>query len=162
MSRRKARVLAFQALHSYDVGGQNLEDLLKLDWVNSSKGEEPAEEEGAADNAPLDSETSDFARILIAGTINHLPEIDDMIRKHLSANWDFSRLNRVNLAVLRMSVYSLLFQTDLSPLVVIDEAIAIVKRYGDDKAFRFVNAILDNIRKEVEQDKGAENPVSGE
>lgn len=147
MSRRKGRILAFQALHSYDVGGQSLEDLLKLDWTDGDKANAEASEETA------DVETEDFARILISGTINHLEEIDAMIRKHLSANWDFSRLNRVSLAVLRMSVFSLMYQTDLSPLVVIDEAIAIVKKFGDDKGFRFVNAILDNIRKDLEAQK---------
>ncbi|MBP5157241.1 MAG: transcription antitermination factor NusB [Treponema sp.] len=138
MSRHKARVLAFQALFSYDVGGEGLDELLTLNWV-----------EGAGS---LDSDTSDFARILIAGTVNHVQEIDSCIKGHLAPKWQFERLNRVTVAILRISIFSLLYQKDMPVNVVIDQAIKISKEYGEDDAFKFINAMLDNISKGLPAD----------
>lgn len=155
MSRRKGRILAFQALYSYDVGGVNLDDLLKLEWTENDWDSEEKSEDVVSEALEIkepvdhaDSETEDYARILIAGTINHIEEVDGSIKAHLSAKWDFSRVNKVSLAILRMSVYSLLFQKDLHPTIVIDEAIDIAKQYGTDDSFKFINAVLDSIRKE--------------
>ncbi len=142
MSRRKGRVLAFQALYSHDVGGESLNDLLKLEWDDNS---------ASSEKENLDTSSEDFARLLISGTINHLDEIDSLIKSHLTDKWEFERVNKVSLAILRMSVFSLLYQKDMPASVVIDEAISISKKYGSDDAFRFVNAILDTIRKEVEK-----------
>ena len=71
MSRRKGRILAFQALYSYDVGGESLEQLLKLEWAELKESEK-------------DADTVDFARIIISGTINHIEEVDEAIKKHLT------------------------------------------------------------------------------
>ena len=162
MSRRKGRILAFQALYSYDVGGEPLDELLKLEWSASApenvsgteeNSEEPAEAPAEEQQDELKAgdlaETQDFARILIAGSINHLDEIDSQIKSHLSGKWDFDRLNKVSLAILRLSVFSLLYQKDTHPTIVIDEAIAIAKQFGTDESFKFINAVLDNIRKEI-------------
>ncbi len=161
MSRRKGRVLAFQALYSYDMGNTSLDELLKLDWAHN----EPEENSLLADDSKKDdsfitgqpkeeeevpsSDSDDFARLIIAGTVTHLEEVDALIKKHLSAKWDFARINRVSVAILRISTYSLIYQKDIEPLIVIDEAVAIAKEYGADDAFKFVNAVLDNIRKEL-------------
>lgn len=134
--RRKGRILAFQALYAWDVSKIPLADLLDFTWL----GEEKRERLGVEGIA--------FPRLMIAGTIEHINEVDDLIKQHLT-NWDFDRLNRVDVAILRMSVYSLLFQTDVHPSIVIDEAIDISKEFGSDDSFRFINAVLDNIRKKA-------------
>ena len=87
-----------------------------------------------------------FTRLLVSGTIENIIAIDSMIRKHLQ-NWDFSRLNKVDLAVLRMSVYALMFQSDTAPSIIINEAIIISRDYGTDDSYRFINGVLDSIRK---------------
>ena len=137
MSRRKGRVLAFQTLYSYEVGGIPLEDLLSFSWASESG--VPAEDANKEEYA--------FARLLASGTVEHLSEIDENIKKHLAANWDFDRVNKVSLSILRMSVYSLLYQKDVGASVVIDEAIQIAKEFGADDSFRFINAVLDKIGK---------------
>ena len=139
MSRRKGRVLAFQTLYSYEVGGIPLEDLLAFSWVSESG--VPAEDTNKDEYV--------FARLLAAGTVEHLSEIDENIKKHLAANWDLDRVNKVSLSILRMSVYSLLYQKDIAASVVIDEAIQIAKEFGADDSFRFINAVLDKIGKAV-------------
>lgn len=138
MSRRKGRVLAFQALYSYDVGAMSLENILLFSWTHG---------DGGAGNFSQDE--YDFARLLIVGTIEHIEEIDFHIKKYLSGNWDFSRINRVSLAILRMSAYALLYQKDMKPSIVIDEAIDIAKEFGVDDAFKFINAVLDKINKSL-------------
>ena len=142
MSRRKGRILAFQALYSWDVGGVKEDELLSLSWANNDKQTEV-----------IESDNADFARLLIKGTISNINEMDEMIKSHLSASWTMERLNKVSLAVLRLSVYSLLYQKDLHPSIIIDEAIAIVKEFGQDDSFKFLNAILDTISKDISNTK---------
>ena len=122
-SRRKGRILAFQALYAWEISGI-LPD----------------------DNLP--EAVPDFTRLLLTGTVENIQAIDAMIKKHLE-NWDFSRLNKVDLAILRMSTYSLMYQSETAPSIVIDEAISISRDYGTDDSYRFINGVLDAIRKTI-------------
>jgi N utilization substance protein B len=133
-ARRKGRIIAFQSLYRAEVAGAGLAELFDFSWMD---GEKP----GAADE-----ETLLFARLLIQGTLENLPHIDEAIRTQLE-NWDFSRLNKVDLSILRMSVYCLLFQPDIPPTVTIDEAVDISKSFGTEDSYRFVNGVLDAVRK---------------
>ena len=148
MSRRKSRILALQALYSYDVGGVPVDELLKFEWDSFET--LPSESEGSASQSvqDADSDTYDFARILVSGTVNHLEEVDSIIKNHLSSGWTMERMNRVSLAILRLSVYSLLYFEDMPATIVIDEAIDLAKDFGIDDSFKFINAVLDTIRKE--------------
>jgi transcription antitermination protein NusB len=133
-SRRKARIIAFQALYSWDISRSDIEDLSKFIWL-----EDP-------ENKTKDQTTIDFARFLLAGTIENIEHIDETIKKRLE-HWDFSRLSRVDLAILRMSVYALLYQKDIPSTVTIDEAIDIAKDFGAEDSYRFINGVLDGILK---------------
>jgi N utilization substance protein B len=133
-SRRKGRILAFQALYFWESNRVPVEELVSFAWLEEQK------------RISLDEETAVFSRIIIAGTIENIDNIDRMIKNHLE-NWDISRLNRVDLAVLRMSIYSLMFQKDISASIVIDEAIGICREFGTDDSYRFINGVLDSIRK---------------
>lgn len=133
-ARRKGRIIAFQSLYRADVAGADLSQVLDFSWM---EGEKPA---GATE------ETLAFARLLIQGTLENLPRIDEAVRAELE-NWDFSRLNRVDVAILRMSVYCLLFQPDIPHTVTIDEAIDIARSFGTEDSYRFVNGVLDAVRK---------------
>ncbi len=161
MSRRRGRILAFQALYSYDVGGLTLDRVMELEWdkkdyrsnVNADLGTGESDPSGNAGSQSLSSdETKDYARLLIAGTINHLAQVDHEIENHLSEKWEMARLNKVSLAILRLSVFELMFQPDLASSIVIDEAIRIAKEYGEEDSYRFINAILDRIRRDVKSD----------
>jgi N utilization substance protein B len=141
-SRRKGRVLAFQALYAWEAAAPKdraalLEDLLVFSWLDDDKREALGD-------------TADFSRLLISGTVEKIADVDAMIKKHLQ-NWDFSRLNPADLALLRISVYALMYQ-DIPPSVVIDEAVAIAKEYGTDDSYRFVNGVLDGARLTIQND----------
>jgi len=142
-SRRKGRILAFQALYFWDtLSDKNvpIEDLTSFEWLEEEKREK------------LDEGIGAFSKILIAGAVQNITDIDDTIKKHLE-NWDITRVNRVDLAILRISVYSLIYQNDISPSIVIDEAIGISREFGTDDSFRFVNGVLDSIRKTLQGQK---------
>ena len=147
MSRRRSRIIAFQGLYSWDVGGMDEKDVLELSWVNQNSVEKD-DEESSEKSIKLDEEGAAFSRMLIAGTIENIAKIDEKIKSHLT-NWDFSRVNKVTIAILRMSVYSLMFTKDIDSSIIIDEAIDIAKNYGPDDSYKFVNAILDNIKKDM-------------
>ena len=133
-SRRKGRILAFQALYFWESNRVPVDELASFAWLEEEK------------LAALDEGIAGFSRALIYGAIENITDIDNMIKSHLE-NWDISRLNRVDLAVLRMSAYTLMFQNDIPPSIVIDEAIGICKEFGTDDSYRFINGVLDSIRK---------------
>ena len=133
-SRRKGRILAFQALYCWESARIPADELMAFSWLDADK------------RAALDEGIAGFSRLLIAGTIENVKIIDKMIKDHLQ-NWDISRLNRVDLAILRMSVYTLMYQSEIAPSIVIDEAIGISREFGTDDSFRFINGVLDSIRR---------------
>ena len=165
MSRRIGRILAFQALYSWDVGGVDIYVLLTFSWLehddsDAAAGETQEEEAkfclidkqmNLFDNLTVEKkeEIYIFARLLVRGTVENISQIDEIIKSHLSAKWSLERINKVALAVIRMSVYALLYQKDVPAVIVIDEAVEIVKEYGIDDSHKFTNAILDNINKDL-------------
>lgn len=126
--RSRARVLAFQALYAMYEGNTDLAGALEFAWLDDI----------------VDDEIKVFAGMLIQGTCDHIDEIDAEIKKKLQ-HWDFSRLVPVDLAILRLSVYAIIFRKEIPKPVTINEAVEIAKKYGSDKSYKFVNGILDNI-----------------
>lgn len=124
-----------QALYSWGASNVPLDELLQFEWLDS----------GAAQD-----DTLAFARLLVAGALENLERVDAAIATHLK-HWDISRLARVDLAILRVSAYSLLFQNDVPASVTIDEAIDIAKEFGSDESYKFVNGVLDAIRRDSVQ-----------
>ena len=137
-SRRKARILAFQALYAWDMSGTPVRDLLDFSWLDEEKRD------------GLDEELKTFARFIIAGAIENKDSVDGAIQEHLQ-NWSFERLKKVDLAILRMGAYSLLYQKDIPAQITIDEAIEIAKEYGSEDSYRFINGVLDGIWKAAEK-----------
>lgn len=134
-SRRKARILAFQALYAWEASRASLEDLMRFSWLEPSKRES------------MDEDTVTFSSLIIAGALENMATIDRRIMAHL-AHWPFERLKKVDLAILRMGTYCLLFQDDMPAGITIDEAIEIAKEYGSDESYKFINGVLDGIRKD--------------
>ena len=141
MSRRKGRIIAFQALFSWDANNIPLEDLLNFTWLKKETEESDKEKDNSKDELM-------FASLIVTGTLNNIENIDELIDSHLSANWSRDRINKVALAILRTSIYELKFVEGSNPKIVIDEAINIAKEYGADDSFKFINAVLDKIGKE--------------
>lgn len=86
-----------------------------------------------------------FGEELIHGALEHMEEVDAVIREYLR-NWEFGRVARVDLAILRLAVYEMLFRRDIPPVVSINEAIDLSKEYSGQDSRRFINGILDQFK----------------
>lgn len=149
-ARRQGRILATQALYQYDIRGG---DVLVSDLLppNSPCDVEDLEDEEESKKyfKSIPPKAKDFARVLVDGTISKITFIDDIITRH-STNWDIKRISFVDRAILRFSIYSLLFQEDIPRSAVIDEAVEVAKLFGEKKSYKFINGILDGIDRETE------------
>lgn len=132
LTRKVARILAFQGLCAWE-GGTDIEDILTYSWIPDEEKETLIEEDLI------------FPSLLIRGTIEHIDEIDEKIKPKLE-HWDFSRLNLLDKVNIRLGTYSLLYQKDTPPTIIINEAVRIAQEYSTDDAYKFVNAILDSIK----------------
>ncbi len=92
-----------------------------------------------------DKGARDFAAHLIQGTVEHLSEINDVIRA-VAQNWDIERMAVIDRNVLRMATFELLFCEDIPPKVSINEAIELGKRYSTQNSGGFINGVLDKIK----------------
>lgn len=144
MSRRKGRILAFQALYSWDVSKPSVDELLTFSWTKKDD-ELQEQDDPQVYTKPQDSKV--FASLIITGTLDHIQEIDKMIESHLTDSWSLDRVNKVSLAILRTSIYEMVYVPESQQGIVIDEAVNIAKEFGPDDSFKFINALLDNIGK---------------
>lgn len=94
----------------------------------------------------ISGDVRDFAEQLVRGVVEHLEKIDATIEQ-AAANWTLQRMARVDLALLRLGTYELLYCDDIPVSVSINEAIEIGKRFGTKETPGFVNGILDKISK---------------
>ncbi|MDA8169696.1 MAG: transcription antitermination factor NusB [Nitrospiraceae bacterium] len=131
MKRRKAREYALQMLFQLDFNH-----------------EEPGKAFFSRFWEPLDEpeDIKNFAEHLVTGTVGHLPEIDEVIRRH-AENWVLERMATVDRNILRAAVFELLFKKDIPPAVSINEAIEIAKKFSMKESAAFINGILDKIAK---------------
>ncbi len=89
-----------------------------------------------------------FAVPLIQGTIEKRPEIDEMIQK-FTENWAMDRIAAVDRNILRLAIYEMLFRDDIPPIVSINEAVDIAKKFSTEESGRFVNGILDRVKQDL-------------
>ena len=102
-------------------------------------------------NIPLEERkiiNTDFLKELVEGVLNNINDIDNNISKYLE-NWTIDRLGLTDQAIIRISVYELLY-TNTPNLVCINEAIELSKKYSDEKVSKMINGVLDKIYHEVE------------
>ena len=155
--RREARERAVQFLFQYDLNTpENLERELAQFWKSqrasaiedekgpSTWGEKPVVPPPTTEEA----ETRLFAEPLIRGVLQFRAEIDEHIKKH-TQNWDFNRIAVVDRNVMRLAIYEMLHRDDIPPVVSINEAVDIAKKFSTQDSGKFVNGILDKVRGEL-------------
>ena len=128
--RREARELALQMMYALDS--------------NSSVGLRETLQTFREEQVEISGRVREFAEALVQGVQSQRAVIDEAIRAR-SKNWALSRMPRVDLNVMRLATYELMFRADIPKKVTINEAIEIVRRYGDKESPAFVNGILDEI-----------------
>jgi|TARA_B110000008_G_scaffold261396_1_gene282764 N utilization substance protein B len=86
-----------------------------------------------------------FAEELVYGVIENIDAVDAQIKQH-AQNWTFERIAKVDLAVLRLALYELLYRTDIPPIVSINEAVELGKIFSNPDSKRFINGLLDKVK----------------
>ena len=132
LNRRGAREGVLKTLYAAEVGEQKDIKVIYYDIAQS---------------AGLDPDMTVYGMELAQKTFDTVEEIDRVLQKH-TANWELKRLSAIDRNILRMAVAELWFFEDIVPFkVVIDEAVELAKEYGTDDSGKFVNGVIDSIRK---------------
>ena len=145
--RHQSRQVALQVLYAVDV----------VDRPRS--GAAPTEQEtfdGVAANFDLPEGARAFAKELVAGVSAHRDALDARISEH-AKNWRLSRMAAVDRNVLRLAVYEL-EHGDTPATVILDEAVELARRFGDEPSPAFVNGVLDAVAHSVREDELASAP----
>ena len=143
-SRRKGRELALQFMYGFELNQYELPQMLDNFWsLNSGK-----------------KDARWFAEKLINGTLEHMEDIDGLIVQH-TLNWNLDRIAIIDRNILRLTAYELLYCDDIPPVVSINEAVDIAKKYSTPESGGFVNGVLDKLRKVLENEDQT-NPAEGE
>ena len=134
--RRDGRVAALQFLYAWSLNApKNLADDLRVFFENCEQ--------------PRDHYS--FGEELIHGTIEHIEDIDSRI-KTLAHNWEFDRIAKIDLAILRLAMFEMIYRKDIPPVVSINEAIDLSKQFSNADAKRFINGILDRLKDQLGRD----------
>ncbi len=89
-----------------------------------------------------------FADPVIRGTLEHRAEADEIIKKH-ALNWDLHRIAAVDRNILRLAIFEMMHREDIPPVVSINEAVDIAKKFSTEDSGKFVNGILDKVKGEL-------------
>lgn len=130
LPRRQARENAFLLAFSATFGDLALEDAL---CVNREDGEHPVDA---------------YGEMLLRAYYAHSAEIDDLIRERLR-NWTMKRLPRVSLTAMRLALAEMLYGVEHKPGVAINEAVELVKKYGAEDDYQFVNGLLGSVARDL-------------
>lgn len=155
--RREARERAVQFLFQHDMNPpEDLEAALNHFW-DSQRAAAIAEDKGMAtwgQPVELPPPTADeaavrlFAEPLIRGALEHRDEADALIKRH-AQNWELHRMAAVDRNILRLAIYEMLHRDDIPPVVSINEAVDIAKKFSTQDSGKFVNGILDKVKGEL-------------
>src|ERR1043165_60299 len=155
--RREARERAVQFLFQHDLNRpEDLDRALEQFW-ESQRAAAIAEDKGGAtwgQRIELPPPTADeaairlFAEPLIRGALEHRDESDATIKKH-AKNWELHRIAAVDRNILRLAIYEMLHRDDIPPVVSINEAVDIAKKFSTQDSGKFVNGILDKVKGEL-------------
>ncbi len=152
--RREARERAVQFLFQHDLNQpEDLEAALRVFWESQAAAalaeEKAVARWGEAVELPPptveEAAVRSFAEPLIRGTLEHLTSLDEQIKKY-ARNWDIHRMAVVDRNVLRLAIYEMLHREDIPPVVSINEAVDIAKRFSTEDSGKFVNGILDKVK----------------
>ena len=153
MARKTARTAAMQMIFERLSGGEGGDDTLRMiyDELRSEGTEADSEAPNVEDRAWIET--------VLRGVLSHQEEIDSLIAAN-SKKWALNRMPRVDLTIMRLAVWEILYEEDVPGRVAINEAVEIANRYGNsDSSGSFINGVLGSIYRDWEKkQKASENP----
>lgn len=133
MTRKEARELMMKILYQMDLNNSNFEGNKDSLLTNYNLGKQ-----------------KEYCEIILENYKEHKDNIDQYIDKY-SIGWKIQRMPRTDIATLRLATTEIIYIEEIPYSVSINEAIELAKKYGTDKSHKFINAILGNIVKEIEE-----------
>lgn len=138
-SRHRAREAAIQMLYQWEVGRVSMHEVLRTFWVHPPEG------------TPLTDDLRAFATSLARGTVEHVAEIDPLIVE-AAEHWRIERMNVLDRLILRLAVYEFQHEPETPGKVIINEALELARSFSADDSVRFINGILDAIRRTLSRE----------
>jgi|SRR5689334_20226012 N utilization substance protein B len=133
-SRHRAREAAVQMLYQWEVGKVSMLEVGQTFWT------------GPAAIEPFGEDLRAFATKLATGVAASVADIDPMIAE-AAQNWRIERMNVLDRLILRLAVYEFLHEVDTPAKVIINEALELARTFSTDDSVRFINGVLDAIRR---------------
>lgn len=131
MNRTEAREQAFKLLYSMEIQKEDNAEQIDLYFEN---------------NEITNEQMKEYIKDIWDGTSQHKENINEKISSNLKADWKIERLSKVNLSLLKLAIYEMLYKK-LPFKVVINEVIELAKKYGEDNSASFINGVLASIVK---------------
>lgn len=136
MTRTEIRELTFELLYSLEIQKMEQEEYneqIELFLVEQNVSQEKAKT---------------YMTETINGIAKNKEEILELISQNLKEKWDISRVSKINITLLKLATYEIVY-TELPYKVVVNEAVEVAKKYGDDTSPAFINGVLANIIKQT-------------
>lgn len=155
--RREARERAVQFLYQHDLNPPaEVDAALDHFWSGQRAAAFEAEKGPATHGQPVDRPPPSahdasvrlFSDPLIRGTLEHRDQLDAIIQQH-AQNWSLSRIAAVDRNILRLALFEMYHREDIPPVVSINEAVDIAKKFSTHDSGKFVNGLLDRVRKDL-------------
>ncbi len=139
MSRKVAREVAFKIV--FELAFQNDEEAAKLFEKLVEASDEKYE---------ITEEDNAYISEIITGIQSNESSINEMIKSHLK-DWSFERISKIDLAILRLAIYEIKYREDIPCKVSVNEAVELAKIFGEDSSPAFINGVLAEILKSIEE-----------
>ncbi len=133
--RRQNRATAFRFLFQWEL---NPTDRLREDLADF------------IDRLEHDEDYYTYSFELVDGVLDKIKILDSIIQE-IVTNWDFSRIAKADLAILRLALYEIKYRLDVPPVVIIDEALEISKEFSSENSKKFLNGVLDKALEQIER-----------
>ena len=139
-SRHHAREAALQMLYQWEVGRVSMFEVRQTFWTH-----------GPDTRVPLPDDLQAFAMSLADGVATRVAELDPIVAES-AEHWRLERMNVMDRLILRLAVYEFLHEPATPGKVIINEALELARSFSGDEAVRFINGILDAIRRKLERE----------
>jgi transcription antitermination protein NusB len=139
-NRHLGRIVALQTLYEQDFRQEVDDGAFKLDMVlarNIARYEETIDDK-------------DFIKDLVEGVDKNAQQLDDLIRP-VAPEWPIEQIARMDRVILRIGTYELIYDKNIPPKVVINEAVELAKAFGGDNSSKFINGVLGTILRNQEE-----------
>lgn len=143
MSRKKARDNAFKCIYELEfIKDKNLDDILSNCYEENNNS----------------TEEKEYIQMIVNGVKENIEKIDDIILSKLK-NWSLDRIAKIDLAILRLAIYEILYVDSIPNKVSANEAVELAKTYGNNDSKSFVNGVIAKVIEDKEEENGRKENI---